>query len=86
VGRSRNNPVKSDCASARSAGPLLLAGENIIRPAQDRSQTYGGALVLNMVTRLDRSGFGETAHAGDSLSTLSRRLTHFLFSRGVDHH
>jgi hypothetical protein len=54
------NPVKDDVTSSRPAGSLFWADGQLIRPAQDCSQTYGGAVTLNMVTRLDRDGFSET--------------------------
>jgi hypothetical protein len=57
----RANPVKIDAASSRPAGPLFWAAGLLIRPAQDCSQTYGGAVVLNEVRRLDLDGFSETA-------------------------
>jgi hypothetical protein len=53
------NPVKSDITSARPAGtPFLLNGE-LIRPAQDCSSTYGGAVVLNRVKTLTPTRFAE---------------------------
>jgi hypothetical protein len=36
-----------------------MAGDQLIRPAQDCSQTYGGAVVLNAVLRLDSEGYEE---------------------------
>lgn len=54
------NPVKSDVSSSRPAGPLFACDGRLIRPAQDCSRTYGGAVVLNEVTRLDLDGFCET--------------------------
>ena len=39
------NPVITDFGGARPAGPLFVAGDQLIRPAQDCSQTYGGAVV-----------------------------------------
>jgi hypothetical protein len=55
------NPVKTDPSSSRPAGPLFVVDDVLIRPAQDCSQTYGGALVLNAVRRLDPDGFAEEA-------------------------
>lgn len=53
------NPVKTDNASSRPAGSLFRVDGKLIRPAQDCSRTYGGALVLNEVKQLDRNGFRE---------------------------
>ncbi|MGE0225989.1 MAG: hypothetical protein AB7F35_18280 [Acetobacteraceae bacterium] len=54
------NPVKIDAGSARPAGPLFHVDGRLVRPSQDCSRTYGGAVVLNAVTRLDPDGFEET--------------------------
>ena len=53
------NPVKIDRGSARPAGPLFRVDGKLIRPAQDCSRTYGGAVVLNEITQLDQLGFSE---------------------------
>lgn len=55
----RRNPVVDDPASARPAGPLFRAGDVLVRPSQDCSRTYGGAVVLNAVTRLDPDEYRE---------------------------
>jgi hypothetical protein len=54
------NPVKDDPTSSRPAGPLFWCDGQLIRPAQDCSETYGGGVTLNAITRLDREGFSET--------------------------
>jgi hypothetical protein len=53
------NPVKTDPASARPAGPIFQAGDLLVRPAQDCARTYGGAVVLHAIRRLDEEGFEE---------------------------
>jgi hypothetical protein len=53
------NPIKSDIRSARPAGRLFYLGNRLIRPAQDCSSTYGGALVLCEVQELTTSGYRE---------------------------
>ncbi len=45
----RQNPVKIDVRSSRGAGCLFTVNDRLLRPAQDCSQTYGGALVINRV-------------------------------------
>jgi len=57
------NPIKTDVRSARSAGPPFVVDGNLIRPAQDCSQTYGGAIAFNRVDRLDDFEFSETVVA-----------------------
>lgn len=53
------NPVVDDISGARPGGPLFMADGRLVRPAQDCSRTYGGALVLKHVVRLDAEGYDE---------------------------
>lgn len=55
----RSNPIVVGAGNARPAGPLFMAGERLIRPAQDCSKTYGGAVVLNWVRQLDADAYQE---------------------------
>ncbi len=55
----RRNPVKVDIGSARPAGPIFRAGDLLVRPAQDCSKTYGGAVILHAIRRLDEEAFEE---------------------------
>jgi hypothetical protein len=54
------NPVKIDVTSSRPAGTPFLRDGVLYRPAQDCSNSYGGAIVINEVTRLDADWFEET--------------------------
>jgi hypothetical protein len=54
------NPVKCDAASARPAGPLFRRGDQLMRPAQDCSESYGGAVNLCRVDVLSPTDFRET--------------------------
>jgi hypothetical protein len=53
------NPVKCDLRSARPAGPLFEVQGRLHRPAQDCSTTYGGAIAINRIIRLDPEEFLE---------------------------
>jgi hypothetical protein len=53
------NPIKVDIAGARSAGTPFLFNGSVIRPAQDCSRTYGGAVVLNRISELTPTRFAE---------------------------
>ena len=53
------NPVKCDSRSARPAGPLFRREGRLIRPTQDCSQTYGGAIRLCEIEILTPSDFRE---------------------------
>ncbi len=47
-----DNPVVDNLATARPAGPLFMTPMGLIRPAQDGTTGYGGALTLNRVIEL----------------------------------
>jgi hypothetical protein len=51
------NPILVDIASARPGGRVVRHAEKLIRPVQDCSRTYGGALGLAEIRRLDEDGF-----------------------------
>jgi hypothetical protein len=55
----RQNPVKIDVRSSRSAGGLFRRGAKLMRPSQDCSSSYGGALTLCEVTRLSTREYAE---------------------------
>jgi hypothetical protein len=55
------NPVVSDVRSARPAGRLFRSNGSLIRPSQDSSRGYGGAIVLNRVDVLTKSDYQESA-------------------------
>jgi hypothetical protein len=54
------NPVKTDLRSSRPAGPLFAHDGALFRPAQDCTETYGGAVVINRVLTLTPEDFAET--------------------------
>jgi hypothetical protein len=54
-----SNPVKTDVRSARPAGTPFVHDGRLYRPAQDCSETYGGAVVLNEVEVLTPTRFSE---------------------------
>jgi hypothetical protein len=53
------NPVVSDVRSARPAGRIFVRDGQLIRPAQDCSEAYGGRLVFNRIDILSRSDYRE---------------------------
>jgi hypothetical protein len=54
------NPIVSDVRSARPAGRIFRHEGALIRPAQDSSRRYGGAIVLNRIEVLSDSDYRET--------------------------
>lgn len=53
------NPVKQVRGGSRCAGPIFVAGGTLVRPAQDCTTTYGAAVVLHAIRRLDLRHFVE---------------------------
>ncbi len=53
------NPVKSDVRNSRPGGTPFIVDGKLIRPAQDCSRTYGGAVVFNKIIRLNPKDFEE---------------------------
>lgn len=53
------NPIVSDVRSARSAGKLFLQNGYIYRPSQDCSKTYGYAVKINRVNKLNDMEYEE---------------------------
>lgn len=53
------NPIKIDVRSARPAGPILVRDGELIRPAQDCSERYGGAIMFHRITKLSPECFEE---------------------------
>jgi len=54
------NPLKRDMASSRPAGTPFTRDGALYRPAQDCSETYGGATVIHRVDLLTPTAFRET--------------------------
>ncbi|MEZ2329813.1 formyl transferase [Mesorhizobium sp. RCC_202] len=74
------NPVLIDIASARPAGRMISRGGQLLRPVQDCRRSYGAALGIARVTRLDDDGFEQVVEtiltsgagwAGRKLHTLN---------------
>jgi hypothetical protein len=53
------NPVVSDVRSARPAGRIFARDGDLIRPAQDCSEAYGGRLVFNRIEVLSPTEYRE---------------------------
>lgn len=54
-----NNPVKTDIRNSRPAGSPFIENDDLIRPAQDCSKTYGGRIALNKIVELTEITFFE---------------------------
>lgn len=57
------NPLKVDARSSRPAGAPFRHEGRLYRPAQDCSETYGGAVSLNLVEHLSLGSFSESTVA-----------------------
>jgi len=55
------SPISRDIRVARCAGALFLDGGTWIRPAQDGSETYGGAVRFQRIVHIDQREYREEA-------------------------
>jgi hypothetical protein len=53
------NPVVHDLGSARPAGAIFYEDGVIVRPAQDSTRRYGGALKFQQITALEEDRYAE---------------------------
>lgn len=53
------NPVVSDVRCARPAGAIQRWGTRLVRPAQDGSRRYGGAISFREIDELSATGYSE---------------------------
>lgn len=67
------NPVKTDVRSARSAGPIVVHGGELFRPAQDCSRSYGYGVSINRIDHLSVTRYEESVVAAISPRFVSRR-------------
>ncbi len=54
-----NNPVKTDLTKTRPAGPIFQLNNNLIRPAQNCTRTYGGSIIFNKIIELTKDTYAE---------------------------
>lgn len=55
----KNNPVKTDISSSRSAGTMFIHDGKLYRPAQDCKKHYGANVVVNQVMKISPTEFHE---------------------------
>lgn len=81
-----DNPVFIGAEASRPAGPLFRRSDGLYRPAQDCSRSYGGALSLVRIDRLDPEGFEQSvcAIAGPDQDWASHGCHHLSWSAGVE--
>ncbi len=79
------NPVVSDVRRARPAGPVLAAGDALLRPAQDCSRAYGWRTVLNRIDVLSPEDYRETPVAVATAAGRAALRTHtFARAGGIE--
>jgi hypothetical protein len=76
------NPVVRDIGSARPAGRIFMHDGDLIRPSQDSSRRYGGALRFNRILRLDAGAYSEEPIAGFAPVGAKIRATHTFNQAG----
>lgn len=79
------NPVISDVRSSRPAGALFVQDGALYRPSQDSSFSYGYAVNINKVLRLDENGYEEvrTSYIEPSLFPRASRVHTFSHVPGI---
>lgn len=53
------NPVRCDPRNSRPGGTPFLVGEDLYRPTQNCTKTYGGSIVINRIETLTGNSFSE---------------------------
>ena len=76
------NPVVSDVRAGRPAGPVLRRGAELIRPAQDGSRRYGGAVSLRRIDELTPEGYAEHEVGRIEPGAVGGRATHTYTADG----
>ncbi len=77
------NPVVFDLASARPAGRIFEQDGSLIRPAQDSSRRYGGALKFQRILTLTETDYSEVTERSFTPAG-SRYLATHTFNRSGD--
>jgi hypothetical protein len=78
------NPIVSDVRRARPAGRIFVRDGKLIRPAQDSSRHYGGAIVLNEIQALTQDDYREVVVGRIDPGWARRaRATHCFSSDGA---
>lgn len=77
------NPVKIDVRSSRPGGTPFVVNDELYRPAQDCSVTYGGALVVNRV-RICNPALYEEEPVAVLTPDLGGRFPHGLHTLAMD--
>ncbi len=54
-----DSPIRSDVSCARPAGPLFREGNVLLRPSQDCSIRYGGAMTIHEITEMSPERYAE---------------------------
>lgn len=76
------NPVVSDVVGARPAGRVVAADGRLLRPGQDGSREYGGAIVVHEIDELTTSAYREHPVARIDGRSVGAAGTHTLDRAG----
>lgn len=77
------NPVLIDAAAARPAGAVWTTGDGaLMRLAQDCSKSYGGAIALRRIVKLDTGDFADEPAGSIAFTPVSGVLGPHTVSRG----
>lgn len=75
------SPISNDARIARAAGGIFRLGSSLVRPAQDCSQTYGGAVRFCRITRLNQKEYAEEEFAAMSAEQIANGVGLHTYNR-----
>jgi hypothetical protein len=76
------NPVVHDLASSRPGGRIFIQDGALIRPAQDNSRRYGGALKFQRIVTLSEANYAEVTERSFTPAGSKYRATHTFNQAG----
>jgi hypothetical protein len=77
------SPISHDARFARGAGRIFRRSSQILRPAQDGSQTYGGAVHFRRIEILNEREYAESADADITPAGISNAVGLHTYNRSA---
>ncbi len=72
------NPVRSTAVGSRPAGRVVERDGRLLRPAQDGSREYGGAIVIQLIDRLSTAEYSERTVGRIDAAVVNARGIHTI--------
>jgi hypothetical protein len=77
------SPISHDARFARGAGRIFRQSSQILRPAQDGSQTYGGAVHFLRIETLNEGEYAESGEASITPAGISNAVGLHTYNRSA---